>query len=92
MRFHDQIIGCHMNILMLRSRRKYTKPRDNSQGTKWKRRLNITWNLSITIPTGEIKFILKLISSSSIVNTLTSSCKFLFNGAKTMVLLHPYKN
>ena len=31
---------------------------------------------------------IKLISSWSIVNTLTSSCKYIFNGSKTTFLLH----
>ena len=31
---------------------KLEKPKDNSQAMKWKRRLNITWNISITIPSG----------------------------------------
>ena len=30
---------------------KLEKTKDNSQAMKWKRRLNIKWNLSITIPT-----------------------------------------
>ena len=34
------------------AKKKVDKPKDNSQPMKWKMRQDITWNLSITIPTG----------------------------------------
>ena len=83
------MIASHTNILMLISRRIYTKPRDKSQAMKWKRRLNITWNLSITITTGFKKYIeidKLLINFEYIYYFIFVLC----NGAKTMVLLHPY--
>ena len=45
------MIGSHMNIFKLNSIRSYKKPKDDSQAMKEKIRLNITWNLSITITT-----------------------------------------
>ena len=49
-----------MDILMLRSIINRKRPKEELQVMKWKRRINITWNISITVPTALKKITIEI--------------------------------